>query len=350
MRIGLIGTGAAAHKHAQAYAHVGFEVTVCCSRNVEQGRAFAGRYGAELAANYQDVCRHPQVDIVDVCTLPTFRLPAVESCSETHKHVQVEKPIAATLEIARAMIACARKGGIQLGVVSQHRFDDSAQFLRAAVREGRLGKLLECDAYVKWYRPAAYYTRPGKGTWAVEGGGALINQAIHQVDLLRWLAGPVEQVSANWQIGATHQIESEDIVNAIVRYRSGASGVIQASTAFRPGYPERLELHGTKGTAVITGDKLTVWDVEDDSGSQPPLFQELSTGASDPLAIGTEPFERQFRDFAEAISSGRKPCVDAEEGYATLEVVEAIYSSCRRNSSIALPEKSGVRAAIVDPS
>ena len=155
---------------------------------------------------------------------------------------------------------------------------------------------------------AEYYSRPIKGSWKTEGGGALINQAIHQVDILRWLAGPVAEVFAAWQLGALHKIESEDVVNAVVRYASGATGVIQAATAFWPGYPERIEFHGTRGTAVVTGDKLTTWDVEDDSGEPAPRSpSKWLRGASDPMAISLEPFERQFRDFGDAIAKRRSP-------------------------------------------
>ena len=143
------------------------------------------------------------------------------------------------------MIDTARAAGI-VGRVSQHRFDDCSRFLASAIPAGRLGKLLQCDAYVKWYRSDEYYSRPIKGSWAVEGGGALINQAIHQIDLLQWLAGPVREVSAVWQLGAAHKIESEDVVNAILRYANGATGVIQAATAFWPGYSERVEFTGPR--------------------------------------------------------------------------------------------------------
>src|SRR5215469_4781046 len=247
MHVGIVGTGAVAQKHAQAYANIGFELVVCTNSDPETGRAFAARYGCQFVPSYEEVCRHPQVDYVDVCTFPNFRLEPVEACAAAKKHVQVQKPIATNLATARKMIDCARSAGIQLGVVSQHRFDDSIQFLHGALAAGRLGTLIQADAYVKWYRSAAYYSRPIKGSWAVEGGGALINQAIHQVDLLRSWAGPVQEVFAYWQIGATHRIESEDIVSAVLRYANGATGVIQAATSFEPGYPERIELHGTKG-------------------------------------------------------------------------------------------------------
>jgi len=236
----------------------------------------------------------------------------------------------------REMIETARKGGIQLGVVSQHRFDDSSQFLAKAIAAGRLGRLLQCDCYVKWYRSPAYYSRPIKGSWATEGGGALINQAIHQLDVLRWLAGPIQELFGYWQLGALHKIESEDVVNAVVRYASGATGVFQAATAFWPGYTERTEFHGTKGTAIISGDKLTTWDVENDSGEPAPVSKEVASGSSDPMAISIEPFERQFRAFGEAIRTGRKPLVSGEEGYQALEIVQAVYRSCKTGEKVGL--------------
>src|SRR6266567_3254003 len=194
MRVGMIGTGAISHKHAQAYANIGYELTVCTDINDESGRAFADHYGCQFVPSYQEVCRHPKVDYVDVCTFPDFRLQPIEICAETKKHVQVQKPISTTLENARQMVEVARKGGILLGVVSQHRFDDSSMFLSRAIAAGRLGKLLQVDCYVKWHRSAEYYSRPIKGSWKTEGGGALINQAIHQVDVLLWLMGAVSQV------------------------------------------------------------------------------------------------------------------------------------------------------------
>ena len=248
----------------------------------------------------------------------------------------MQKPIATSLETAHKMIAAAHKGGITLGVVSQHRFDDSSLFLHQAIRDGRLGKIIQADAYVKWFRSAEYYSRPIKGSWHTEGGGALINQGIHQVDVLLWLAGPVQQVSAMWQLGARHKIESEDVINALLHDGSGATGVLQASTAIWPGYTERLEIHGMKGTAVISGDKLTAWDVEDDIGPPPPLARDVASGASDPMAISLAPFERQFLDFADAIKTARPPLVSGEEGLRALALVLGVYESCRSGQRVVL--------------
>ena len=332
----MIGTGAISHKHAQAYKNIGFKLTVCTDIMEEPGRKFADQYGASFVKTYEEVCAHPDVDFVDVCTFPDFRMQPLEICAKHKKHIQVQKPISTDVETARKMVDTARKAGIQLGVVSQHRFDDSSQFLAKALAAGRLGKLLQCDCYVKWYRSPAYYSRPIKGSWATEGGGALINQAIHQLDILRWLAGPVKELFGYWQLGALHKIESEDVVNAVVRYGSGATGVFQASTAFWPGYTERTEFHGTKGTAIISGDKLTTWDVENDSGDPAPVSKEVASGSSDPMAISVEPFERQFRDFGEAIRTGRKPLISGEDGYDALEIVEAVYQSCRTGQKVTL--------------
>jgi len=336
MRVGMIGTGAISHMHARAYRNIGYELTVCTDIYEPAGRKFADQHGVEFVRTYEEVCRHPKVDYVDVCTFPDFRLEPVRICAETRKHIQVQKPIATNLATAREMIDTARKGGILLGVVSQHRFDDASLFLSKALAAGRLGKLLQCDCYVKWYRSAEYYSRPIKGSWKTEGGGALINQAIHQIDILRWLAGPIAELFGAWQLGALHKIESEDVVNAVVQYKSGSTGVIQAATAFWPGYTEHTELHGTKGTAVISGDKLTTWDVANDSGEPAPLSKEVASGASDPMAISVAPFERQFRDFGDAITNGRKPLVTGEEGYQALEVVDAVYRSCRSGQKVVL--------------
>jgi predicted dehydrogenase len=263
-------------------------------------------------------------------------LEPVTLCAEAKKHIQVQKPMATNLETARKMIETACNAGIQLGVVSQHRFDDSTQFLRRALEEGRLGKILQADAYVKWYRSPAYYSRPIKGSWKTEGGGALIIQAIHQVDVLLSLMGGISELFGYWQLAARHNIESEDVLAAVVKYETGATGVLQASTAFWPGHTERIELHGTKGTAIISGDKLTTWHVENDRGEPAPVSYNVASAATDPMGTALAPFERQFIDFGEAIRTGRKPISGGEEGYSALRVVTSVYESCRKGCVVRL--------------
>jgi predicted dehydrogenase len=246
----------------------------------------------------------------------------------------LQKPIATNLETARKIVETACAGGIVLGVASQHRFDDSTKFVKQAIADGRLGKILQADAYVKWWRSDEYYSRPIKGSWEVEGGGALINQAVHQVDILRYLIGGVDELFGYWQLAARHKIESEDVVSAVLKYNCGATGVIQASTAFWPGYSERIEIHGTKGTAIFTGYALTAWDVQDDAGDPAPVEANTMSGSSDPMAIPLTPFERQFLDFGAACREHREPLTSGEEGLKALEIVLGVYQSCRTGQPV----------------
>ncbi|MBI5280523.1 MAG: Gfo/Idh/MocA family oxidoreductase [Candidatus Solibacter usitatus] len=336
MRVGMIGTGAISHKHALAYANIGYKITVCTDVYAPAGEKFAEQYGCKFVPTYEEVCSHPEVDYVDVCTFPDFRLQPIEIAAKHGKAIQVQKPMSTNVETARKMIETATAAGVVLGVVSQHRFDDSTIFVKRAIAEGRLGKILQADAYVKWWRNEAYYSRPIKGSWEVEGGGALINQAVHQVDVLQYLVGGVAEVFGYWQLHARHKIESEDVICALMKYRGGATGVLQASTAIWPGYSERIEIHGTKGTCVFTGDKLTAWDVENDAGEAAPVEKDVMSGSSDPMAISLTPFERQFTDFGDAVKAGKPPLVSGEEGLRALEIVMGVYESCRTGQAVKL--------------
>jgi UDP-N-acetyl-2-amino-2-deoxyglucuronate dehydrogenase len=334
MNIGFIGASGIARKHAQAYKNIGYRVVAVTDRTEERGRKFASEWNAEYVATPEELSQCAGVEALDVCTFPGYRLEAVELGAKKGKHVLVEKPMAVDLATAARMIEVAHAAGIQLGVVSQHRFDDSTLFLKRAIGAGRLGKILEADAYVKWHRTDEYYARPVKGSWAGEGGGALISQAIHQVDVLLHLIGAVDEVFGYWHLGATHKIESEDLVCAVMRYASGATGLIQAATALWPGYPERIEIHGTKGSAIVTGDQLTTWDVRDDEGEPAPISNQSKSGASDPMAISLTPFERQLADFGEACKTGRPPASSGVDGYRALELVRSIYTSCAEGRKV----------------
>ena len=337
MRVGLIGTGAIAHKHAQAYGELGYKLAAAANRNADKGRAYAEQYGAEFLTDWRDLVLSPDIDYVDVCTFPDSHLEIVRECAAHGRSVLLQKPMALTLEACREMIRLAEAAHIRLGVVSQHRFDDSTIFLKKALADGRLGRLLQADGYAKWHRPQSYYDRRGKGTWEVEGGGALINQGIHTVDVLMYLAGRARTISANWQLAAAHEMEAEDVVNGLLTFDGGATGVIQASTAFWPGYPERIELHGTKGTAVIEGDRLVRWDVQGDPGDDAPLQNAAdASGASDPMAIPIENLKRNFADFGQAVASHTAPLIDGHEGLAALEIVLGVYQAARSGQTVRL--------------
>lgn len=337
MKVGLIGTGAISHKHGDSYRELGYEIVACSNRSEAKGREFAEKYGAEFHADWRDLIAREDVGYVDVCTFPDSHLEIVEECARRGKSVLLQKPMDLTLDNCKKMIELAKSANIRLGVVSQHRFDDATIFLKKAIDDGRLGRLLQVDGYVKWHRPQPYYDRPGKGTWAVEGGGALINQGIHTVDVVMYLAGRVSEISAQWQLAAAHEMEAEDIVNALVRYDSGATGVLQASTAFWPGFTERIEVHGSKGSAIITGDKLTTWAVEGDSGEDAPVADaDSDSGAADPMAIPIENLKRGFADFAKAVEAGGDPLITGEEGYHALAIVLGVYESAREGRTIRL--------------
>ena len=243
----------------------------CVHQSIGRKRSgVCSQYGDQFADQVA-VCGRADVKLVHVCTFPDYRLEPVKLCASLGKPVQLQKPIARTLAEARQILEIANRAGTTVGVVNQHRFDDSSQFLHRAITAGRLGRILKADSYVKWYRSPAYYGRSVKGGWAVEGGGALINQAIHQVDLVRWLIGPVRSVKATWQLGAIHTIESEDIVNALLTFENGASGVnFRHRRLFGPA-TRSVQIHGSRGSAIVTGDRLTAWDVQDDHGDPAPL-------------------------------------------------------------------------------
>ncbi len=339
MKVGLIGTGAISHKHAQAYQNIGFEIAAVYNRDPERGRAFCQQYGGDYFPNWKDVCTHPRVDFIDVCTFPDLRLEPLKLAADHGKHVQVQKPIAIDVETAREMVAYCAEKKVKLGVVSQGRFNDAMLFLKRAVDGGRLGKIFQADAYVKWWRSEEYYSRPIKGSWAVEGGGSVINQGIHQVDWLLHLIGGAKRVYAEWHLGARHKIESDDVCSAVLRYQSGATGVIQTSTAMWPGFTERIELHGTKGSAIMSGDRISKWEVVDDAEAESdpaPIAAEVASGASDPMAIGLAPFERLFLDFGASIREDREPQSSGAGGLRALELVQAIYASARNEQPVTI--------------
>lgn len=331
MKVGLIGTGAIAHKHAQAYKNIGYEIVAVSNKTEERGRAFAEKWGGTFYPDWVDVCRHPEVDFVDLCTFPDMRFEPLRVAADAGKHIQVQKPIALNVATAQQMVDYAKAKNVLLSVVSQGRFYDSILFLKRAIAAGRLGKIFQADAYVKWWRNEEYYSRPIKGSWAVEGGGSLINQGIHQVDWLLYLIGDVKQVFGQWHLGVRHKIESDDVLSALLRFENGATGVVQTSTAMWPGFTERIELHGTKGSAVLSGDRLTRWEVVDDAGEAAPVAADVSSGSSDPMAITLAPFERAFLNFGEAIAGKHAPLISGEEGLRALRLVQSIYTSAREN-------------------
>jgi predicted dehydrogenase len=218
--------------------------------------------------------------------------------------------------------------------------------LKAAVDQGRFGRLTLGDSFVKWFRTQEYYDSGAwRGTWELDGGGALMNQAIHSVDLLTWLMGPVEEITAFTGTLAHERIEVEDVAVATVRFASGAVGVIEATTAAYPGYLKRIEIHGSQGSAGLEEEDLKFWDFKDQTPDDAAIRERMAGktktggGAADPSAIGHHGHTAQFRDVLEAIEQGRKPAVDGYEGRRSVEIILAIYKAAEAGKSVKLPLK-----------
>lgn len=231
-----------------------------------------------------------------------------------------------------------------MGTIFPSRFHESAQLVKRAVDQGRFGHLTVGDAYVKWFRTQKYYDSGAwRGTWALDGGGALMNQAIHSVDLLLWLMGPVVEVTAHAATLAHERIEVEDVVVATLRFANGALGVIEATTAAYPGMLKRIEIHGSAGSAVIEEEDIKTWAFAKQTARDKALLERMAGktqtggGAADPAAIGHHGHTAMFKDVIKAIGAGASPLVDGVEGRRSVEVILAIYKAAETGRSVALP-------------
>jgi predicted dehydrogenase len=291
-----------------------------------------------------DLLARPDLDCVCVCVPSGLHADVGARALESGKHVLVEKPIDVTLDAADRLIEAGRAAALRLGVISQHRWDPGAIEARALIESGRLGDLLLADAYVKWYRTDAYYASGDwRGTHRLDGGGALMNQGVHSVDLLLWLAGPVESVFARAGTFAHVGIEVEDVAVAVLRFAGGALGVIEASTAAYPGFAARLELSGTGGTVILEDDRLTARMLKDERGEASPYGAAVRTGqpqggaAADPSRLAHAGHREQIADFLRAVDEGREPAVSGRDGRAALELVLAVYQSAKSGKEVTLP-------------
>jgi predicted dehydrogenase len=280
-----------------------------------------------------ELCGDPDVQVVHLCTPPHTHVALTRQLASAGKHILVDKPLARTVADADAMIATCANAGVLLGGLFQHRFIPICAQVHEAVTGGALGRLHLADCYVKWWRDDQYYAASAwKARWATEGGGALINQAIHSIDLLQWLAGPVVEVSGRITTAA-HEIETEDLGVAILRCADGAMGVIEASTATYPGFPERLELHGSRGSVILNeGRREVEWHLQ---GQATRIDRQGTTqgNAADPAAVSPEAHAAAFADFAAAVRDGRQPAVPGGEARKALAIVEAIYRSAASGGS-----------------
>lgn len=343
--IGIIGCGMISHFHAKAIAEIrGASVVACFSRTIESAEKFASEYGCTAYDSLKQMLADPKVDAVSICTPSGAHMEPAVAAANAGKHVIIEKPLEITLKRCDAIIKACEKNGVVLSTIFPSRFHSSSQLLKKAIDAGRFGTLSLGDAYVKWFRTQEYYDSGAwRGTWDLDGGGALMNQAIHCVDLLTWLMGPVEQLSAQTATLAHDRIEVEDVATASLRFKNGALGVIEATTAAFPGMLKKIEIHGSTGSAVIEEEDIKTWEFAKMRASDKKVLtqyadaNETGGGASDPSAIGHAAHATQFRDFLKAIKSGGTPLVDGLEGRRSVEIILAIYKAAETGKTIQLP-------------
>jgi predicted dehydrogenase len=339
--VGIIGTGLSATQHLTALVDVPLARVVAIAGTAEpKARALAERWGIPRAYGSADgLLADPDVRAVHLCTPPDTRVALAEAAARAGKHILIEKPMARTVAEADRIIADADRAGVTLGAMFQYRFNPAALRVKEALDRGRLGRLLLVTLEAKWYRAESYYRDSSwRGRVEREGGAVLINQAIHAIDLLRWIAGPVAEVHG---LAATtlHPISGEDVGLAMLRFAGGAAGSIVATTVASPGFPERLAFHGERGTAVlIPGESAIDWSPEGEAPRREQAGAATSGASRDPAATPSQGHVAQFADFYGALLQGRQPAILGREGRSALELVEAIYRSARARRPIQLPQ------------
>jgi len=342
----IVGLGVIAPSHARAIADLpNARLRAVVDTNPELVRQRASEWAVDGYTELDAVLSRPDVEVVCVCVPSGLHAELGIRAALAGKHVVVEKPIDVTLAAADRLIAAARESGVALSVISQRRWDPGIRRLRAALEAGRFGRPILGDAIVKWYRSDAYYQSAGwRATWELDGGGALMNQAVHSVDLLLWLLGPVAQVVARTRTAA-HDIAVEDLALALLTFESGALGVIEASTAVYPGLPERLEITGSGGTAIVEGGEVRVWQLSDERGPVGPYGASAEPApapgpvgaAANPGAVPASGHRAQLAEVLAAIAEGREPPVTGAEARRALALILAIYESARSGRAVDLP-------------
>ncbi len=346
----IVGCGMIARFHARALREVpDAQVRALVSRRRDNACRLAESEGLTCDAytELRPALARPDIDVVIVTTPSGAHLEPAVAAADAGKHVVVEKPLEITVERCDRIIAACDRAGVKLCTIFPSRFSDANVVLKRAVEAGRFGRLTLAETACKWWRPQSYYDQGGwKGTRALDGGGALMNQAIHNVDLLIWLMGPVREVTGFTATLAHERIEVEDTAVGCLRFASGALGVIQATTSVYPGLPKTVAVHGDHGTVVVEQDDILRWDLTPETAEDVAVRVRFarktgaSGGASDPAAISHEGHARQLADFVQAIRANGTPLVDGREGRRSVEVIRALYESAASGRTITLQDRS----------
>ncbi|GAB4308917.1 MAG: Gfo/Idh/MocA family oxidoreductase [Promethearchaeota archaeon] len=337
LRVGLIGTGNSGKNIAQAMASLpDVEIVGIASGHAENAQTLAEKHGVPFATgDYHELLEREEVEAVCVSVPHGLHHTVGMDVISAGKHLLLEKPMATTVSQCDELTSAARKAGVRLGVFFQKRFSPTLRKMKEIVESG-LGRAFHADVHVKWFRDQEYYgSSSWRGTWQLEGGGCLMNQASHPIDLVVWMLGDVKEAYAHVNT-VGHDIEVEDLAAAVLKFASGVTCTIVGSTAIVPGFPSEVAVHGTEGTVRLVGDDLFVYGPGDPPDKEP-LVGASHANFADPTTFALEEHQALVRDFVAAVREGRDPLVSGEEGRKAVEVIRAIYKSATEGRVVTLP-------------
>ncbi|MEH7224235.1 Gfo/Idh/MocA family oxidoreductase [Bacillus sp. JJ1566] len=337
LKIGIVGSGSIANTHMKSIKEVtNAELVAVYSRNKETVQELADTYNLKAYTDYQDFLTNAGIDLVAIVTPSGTHAELGIAAAKAGKHVVVEKPIDITIEKTNQLIEACKHANVILSCIFQHRFDEAVQDVKKVLNEGEFGQLNFGAARTTIYRSQEYYDSGAwRGTWELDGGGALINQSIHYIDLLLYVMGPVDEVHAYTATRAHERIEVEDIAVATVKFKSGALGLIEGNTTAYPGFSTTLDIFGTNGSVIIENDHVREWKFK--SGLEYEKKQtEIEKNMSSNIVKSNQSFVKQYTDVVQAIFENRKPLVTGEEARRSLELILAIYQSAREGRPVKL--------------
>jgi predicted dehydrogenase len=344
LRAAIVGCGNIGKGHALAYAEcTEIELAAVVDARHECSTDLGRTHDVPCHVSVDEVLERDDVDVIDVCVPSGLHGDVAVAAARAGKHCLCEKPLDTTPQRCDEILAAFDSSGTVLGGVYQHRFADDVRRTKAALEAGKLGRLALATCLTPWWRSQDYYdSGEWRGTWSLDGGGALMNQSIHAVDLLLWLGGPVEALAAACATRGHERIEVEDTAVAVCRFASGALGVIQGTTAAYPGSSVRHHVMGSDGTIYLVDDEIERWalraeETADGAAPEPPRPARPKANASDPTVYNTAIFARNFDDFARAVRTGGEPTVSGREARRAVEVICAVYESARTGRWIELP-------------
>ncbi|AEV30741.1 putative dehydrogenase [Sphaerochaeta pleomorpha str. Grapes] len=341
---GIIGLGSIAITHAQAINQAkGCTLVAGYHANKDRAERFCKEHGGKAYSDLNAFLSDPRLDVVVVATPSGMHLEAAIAAISSNKHVIIEKPLEVTVARCDQIIDLARQHAVKIGGIFQSRYYGASQTLKKAIDEGRFGKITLMDAQFKWFRSQEYYDSASwRGTWQYDGGGVFMNQGIHAIDLLQWFGGPVVEVNGTIATLAHERIEVEDTAVATLRFASGALGIIEGTTGSYPGFLKRIEVCGTKGSAILEEDSFLAWQFleerEEDADIRRIFGKDNAStiDASKPSGLDPSGHRAVFEQFSKALRTGTALDLPGEEAKKPVEIIEAIYKSAREKTSVLL--------------